>query len=798
MNTEYLRVNYENNKAKAECVFEGKTYRITILTERLVRLEYSKTGDFFDDLTEQVVNRNFPIPKFDVKEDDKYLEINTSYFLLKYHKEKPFEGFNIEIVLKKEDGTSAPNPWNIRSKEVRNFKASGRGIVEDKMDFIKGLYSTDGYVTIDDSKSLIINSDGFLSNNDIPRIDLYVLTYRRSFGYALSDYFQLTGYPPLIPRYALGIWWNKNEIYNFQDIEHIVNNFNKYNIPLSVILLDEFWHLKDSRDLSLYHTGFTFNRNLFSDPNNLTKYLHERGIKLGLMIDPTEGIYPHEDRYQNVINKLGVNGNNIIPFNVFDKKIIETYFNDIIKYLDDFGIDFYALDYRNMGEVERRVLTNYHFKYSDYKREKRGMLLAPNTFVASHRQGILFSHYEDVSWNTLNNNPYFNLMGSNKGLSWWSHDIGGYYHGIEEDELYLRWIELATFSPIFRLSSKGGKYFKREPWAWDVKTLKIVSDYTILRQRLIPYLYSENYKYHKTGLPLIEPLYYTNPSIYDEPIYKNEYYFGSELLVCPITEKKDYLMNRTLKRIYLPKGTWYELKTGKRFIGDKRYVVFYRDEDYPVFAKSGSIIPLANLEKNKNVTDSPKDMEIVIFPGKSNIYNLYEDDGYSNLYKEGYYLLSAIDYNYLKNNYTVIIHPVSGKNGIITPTRNYKIRFKNTRKAKDVLVYLNQDIYSYDSYVDDTDFIVEINDVPTSKQLSINCKGKDIEIDSLRLINEDIDSIISDLQIKTTLKDMIANIIFSDMPFAKKRIALRKLKRNGLESKFIKMFLKLIEYAEEV
>ena len=270
------------------------------------------------------------------------------------------------------------------------------------------------------------------------------------------------------------------------------------------------------------------------------------------------------------------------------------------------------------------------------------------------------------------------------------------------------------------------------------------------------------------------------------------------MLVCPITEKKDYLMNRTLKRIYLPKGTWYELKTGKRFIGDKRYVVFYRDEDYPVFAKSGSIIPLANLEKNKNVTDSPKDMEIVIFPGKSNIYNLYEDDGYSNLYKEGYYLLSAIDYNYLKNNYTVIIHPISGKNGIITPTRNYKIRFKNTRKAKDVLVYLNQDVYSYDSYVDDTDFIVEINDVPTSKQLSINCKGKDIEIDSLRLINEDIDSIISDLQIKTTLKDMIANIIFSDMPFAKKRIALRKLKRNGLESKFIKMFLKLIEYAEEV
>ena len=73
-----------------------------------------------------------------------------------------------------------------------------------------------------------------------------------------------------------------------------------------------------------------------------------------------------------------------------------------------------------------------------------------------------------------------------------------------------------------------------------------------------------------------------------------------------------------------------------------------------------------------------------------------------------------------------------------------------------------------------------------------------VDLSEVKKICLDIDSIISDLQIKTTLKDMIANIIFSDMPFAKKRIALRKLKRNGLESKFIKMFLKLIEYAEEV
>ena len=232
-------------------------------------------------------------------------------------------------------------------------------------------------------------------------------------------------------------------------------------------------------------------------------------------------------------------------------------------------------------------------------------------------------------------------------------------------------------------------------------------------------------------MPLIQPLYYRYPELYDEPTYKNEYYFGTELFIAPITDRKDPVMNRTVVRLFLPNGTWYDFKTGKKFPGGKRYISFFQDEDFPVFAKQGAIIPLAILDpNNRNDTSNPDKMQIHIFPGRNNTYKLYEDDGTSNAYKQGNFMTTSIDYNYLPNNFTVIIRPLEGKRGIIPANRSYKIRFRNTRFADDVIVYLGTSRLQVKTYLDDQDFIVETPPISTSEQLSINCKGKDIEIDA--------------------------------------------------------------------
>jgi hypothetical protein len=270
------------------------------------------------------------------------------------------------------------------------------------------------------------------------------------------------------------------------------------------------------------------------------------------------------------------------------------------------------------------------------------------------------------------------------------------------------------------------------------------------------------------------------------------------MLISPIVKKNDPLINRAIQRFFIPDGVWYDFKTGKKFIGNKKYVSFYNIENYPVFVRAGSIIPTSGVNDLMS-SDAPKELEIHVFPGKSNSYQLYEDDGITNDYQKGNYVITNIDYNYLNNNYTLIINVIDGKSDLLFHERNYKIRFRNTKIATNVKVYANDEEIPFTSYLMDNDFVIDVKNVKTYNQLTINCQGTDIEIDALMLINDDIDSILSDLKVPTNLKDTIASILFSnELSISKKRVEIRKLKRRGLDSRSIKIFLRLIEYMSEV
>lgn len=787
MNTiaSYFVKNFSDGIAVNDNVVVGKTYRFTILTERLVRIEYSPTGEFVDFPSERIIFRKFPKTKFKISNTDTLMQITTSYFTLNYVKEKPIikskipGSGNLQVRLNGSDKV-----WYYGHPEARNFGGITYSLddYKGKLKLDKGMYSTDGFCCLDDSDTNLINEFGKTVIRKEKSVDLYIFMYKKDLGLCLGDYYKLTGYPMLIPRYALGNWWYKNKGYDINEIVSLITNFRENKVPLSGIVLSDKCCV-DFDNLNL--------NNLRGD--DLRSITNQSGVRFSLEYNPTNKIKPGTLTYQNLSNNLGINGDySLLPLDDNKENVLLSY--GINNFLAN-GIDNFYINYKNVKDKKTlfKLVQNFYGAVNLTKNQ-RTFVLSRNYDIAPHRNTVLYIGSTHVDWVTLEVIPRYFSMASNNGISFIGFPVGGFYGGVENFELYIRYIQLGVFSPIMIIANDYGKYYRREPWRWSQNEMELIRKYLSLRNRIIPYLYTESYKYYKSGSPIIQPLYYKYPKIYDEPLYKNQYFFGSSMLICPITKKKNIVMNRVVQRLFIPEGIWYEFESGKKYVGNKYYMSFYKDEDYPVFCREGAIIPMS-LDFHTNV---PVNMEIVVFPGNNGEYQLYEDDGVSNNYVNGNCAIMEYTFNYELNNYYFKIKCVKNQGAPLPDSRNYRIVFKNTKLA-NVVILNNGNQIAGNVYTEKNNLIVEINDVNTYSEIVINCNSEGVLLNSMtRLINDDIKGILEDLEIETTLKDKIDEVLFGDLPIKKKRIAIRKLKKYKLEPKFIKMFLNLLEYIETV
>ena len=754
----------------------GNKYRFTVLSPRLIRLEYSADGIFEDRPTALVINRSFPKVNYSITESETLIQIATEVFTLTYVKDKELKSStlssNIKAVI-----NNTKIEWQLNNPEAKNLRSINFSIdsIKDKIILDKGLYSLDGFCIIDDSSNPVLDeNDSFIQRKPGVK-DLYLFMYNKDFEGCLSDYFTLTGYPSLIPRYALGAWWYKNDKYTTDDINNLITRFNNDNIPISIFLLGDYWH------------DNTNNYTPVIDLRSVSAYLNNYNIKLGVTINPKLEIKKGSNEYNIISNYFNSGNFNFIPL-TNDK--LGIYLNLFINNLETLGVSIFSIDYNNpLDRINLWKFNHYHCGRREVINQ-RGLVLSRNAGIAPHRYPIIFSGKTKVNWTTLNLLPRYNLQGYNMGISFIAHPIGGYSGGVEEDELYLRYIQFACFSPIFLLASEGGKYYKREPWKWNSIIQNHIISYMNLRYKLIPYLYSESYNYHKTGHGIIKPFYYDYPKIYDDTLYNNQYFFGRDFFVAPITNRKNTVIKRVMKKVFVPNGIWFDFLQGKQYTGNKYYSNFYRDEDYPVFVKAGAIIPMQTVVKE----DIPTTLEVAIYPLASSEYSLYEDDGFSKNYTKGMYMITKYNYQYEPDNYTFSISKIDGKN--LLSTRNYIIRFKNTRNITEVNT--NDKMIKYNCYYDKNDFIIKIDNQMVGRDININIKGQNILVSSVRLINEEIKEILYDLEINTTLKEKLDEILFSDLDVRKKRIKIRKLKRRGLDNKYIKIFINLLEYIQKI
>lgn len=759
-------------KTREEMVVRGEKYRISVLTERLIRLEYSKKGVFVDEKTQTIMNRDFETFRFRVEEKEDSLSIVTKYLRLIYDK-KEFSGEGLKINVSGNFGTTS-SVWHYGDKN-ESLKGTVRTLdtIDGATELGEGVVSKKLWSFIDDSKSMLLVDDDFVVREDEEAIDIYFFGYGLDYKEALRDFYKLSGATPLLPRYSLGNWWSRYYKYTDKSYLELLERFKREDIPFNVAVLDMDWHITDvDSKYGTGWTGYTWNKEYFKEPEKFLKELHERGYKITLNVHPADGVRAFEDSYKEFAKFMGVNIKNEDPvlFDIADKKFREGYFKYVHHKLEKQGVDFWWIDWQqgeNSGKkgLDPLWLLN-HLHYKDIQRDKRrGLILSRYAGVGSHRYPLGFSGDTIITWDSLNFQPYFTATASNIGYSWWSHDIGGHMNGTRDDELFVRWVQFGVFSPIMRLHSTCNDFSGKEPWNYNDIANAIIKKYLRLRQRLIPYLYTMNLKTHKDALPLILPIYYLEADNEKAYNYPNEYYFGEDLLVCPITEKGDELSKLSRVKAYLPKGYWVDIFTGIKYAGEREIELYRSLDDIAVFARLGSILPL-DARKSGNEIDNPNELDLHVFAGADGSYSLAEDaselaDFVEKEWRYTEFLGKAkenfLDYNDKKYSYELNIEAVKNNIADAIKKRKYNIYLHGIKEYYSLEISAGKKSISplAISYDDKANaLVINLDNISLDKEIRINIVSK-YNYNSFEIIENKIFAMLNAAQISYDLKTVL-------------------------------------------
>lgn len=682
-------------------LIQGNLYRITILDEQLIRLEYSENGVFEDRQTQTIINRNFPVVEYSIKENENEIIVETKELRLFYDKQKFWGGgLQIELI---HSPTNYHSIWRYGEERLRdkNLKGTARTLDEANgaIELDDGLLSPDGFAVYDDSHSLVIDREDNVIKREEGIIDIYFFGYGRDYRKCLKAFHQLTGKTPLLPRYALGNWWSRYYAYTDTEYLQLFERFENEQIPFSVAVLDMDWHLVEIDDkYGTGWTGYSWDHELFPDYKKFLKQLRSKNLSITLNEHPAAGVNAHEFMYSEVAKAVGLAAGVAeereegIPFDVTSKEFMEAYFKYLHEPYEDAGVDFWWLDWQQgiyskiKGLDPLWMLNHLHFKHSG-KYGKRPMIFSRYAGVGSHRYPVGFSGDTYVTWESLKFQPYFTATASNIGFNWWSHDIGGHMYGIKDDELMVRWVQFGVFSPIMRLHSTNNFFNSKEPWRYSESVQPILRRYLQLRHQMIPYLYSINYQGHEEDNALVEPMYYDYPQEAEAYEYKNQYLFGRSMVVAPVLDKIDQTTYLAGTDVWLPEGGYMDFFTGIRYRGDRCIRMYRNLHELPVLVKEGSILPFDNREYTGNGALLPQVMTLKIYAGDSGEFVLYEDDGVSEKYKEGNYAKTKIIFNWKAKK--ILIEAVEGDKGILPIGRQYEIELYGVKKA--VIVGIEQD-----------------------------------------------------------------------------------------------------------
>lgn len=711
-----------NPEAPAEAVVIEGNARFTILTPEMIRIEYSESGNFEDNATFTIINRDLgETPSFSKQEDDNFLYINTDKLNLKYRKGSnpittPASNQNLSINLIV-DGKNVE--WFPGKEDPLNLKGTTRTLDgsngdNKRVEMENGLISRSGWAVIDDSWANVrpdgsrsfalkpnaeIGYDWWTPRSDENSLDLYFLGYGHDYKKALSDYTKVAGKIPLPPDYVFGYWYSKYDSYSEDDFRQIVDDIRNNNIPADVMILDMDWHWNGNRESQSEGiggwTGWSWNTNLIPNAEQLLSDMHKKGFKTALNLHPADGVDSIESpRYFTQMNSQ-LNGKyregDKISWSLDYPDFTNAFFENIIRDHEKEGVDFWWLDWQqhltsNMTPSLGETFWINHVFFNDMAKnrpDRRPLIFHRWGGLGSHRYQIGFSGDAFINYPTLAFQPYFTSSSSNVGYTYWGHDLGGHQISDEalanDPELLLRWIQFGVFTPIFRTHATKDPRIERRIWKFEnfPSILKAVR----LRYTLFPYLYTMAREAYDSGVGIVRPLYYEYPDLEEAYKNENEYFFGNDILVAPITEPSQD-GKTTQKMVWLPEGEWWSVSTHEKLKGGKEITMDFGMEEIPYFYKQGAVVPL-NPPTVMSMTERPDRMILDVVAGADGNASLYEDQGDNSDYATEYATTKFLHTNKPKSE-VIIIEPRVGNDKGLVKERAWDVNLLGSKKPKAV------------------------------------------------------------------------------------------------------------------
>ena len=501
----------------------------------------------------------------------------------------------------------------------------------------------------------------------------------------VKNYTALTGRMEMPPLWSLGYQQCRFSYFSQEEVRELVKTFEEKDIPLDVVYLDID-----------YMDGFrvmTFKTPNFDDAAGLISDLKEKGIRTITIVDPGVKV---DEEYP--VFKRGKEGNHFTKkldgeifigavwpgdsaFPDFSNKYCREWWkSELKKFISEHGMDgiwndmnepcVFNNDHKTMlesclhnsdnGVIEHKEFHNrYGFEMSRCSKEaqeelhpnERGFSMTRATYAGGQRYSSVWTGDNMSLWSQMRMSISMNANLGISGFSFVGNDVSGF--GLDSsEELFIRWMEMGTFIPIFR--NHSNMYTRRqEPWAFGPRAEKIAKKSIELRYELLPYIYDLYYISHKEGLPIFRPMIMEYEKDMNLLNIREQFMLGENMLVAPVL----YEGERS-KTVYLPKGSWFNYFTMEKLQGGKWYKLPCELDEILVFVKEGSIIPTYN-KKFRNVKERPNNILLKVFGENAKGFH-YNDDGHTMEYLDGKYTYMDIEvidgkeeFKYIHNDYRV-------------------------------------------------------------------------------------------------------------------------------------------------